>query len=282
VLGAAAQGGWDKLTLLLDVQLRAFGPWAEQLVAESSGKGGTGIVPILDDEGAPVPSFGADRAFVALRENRLLGALDGRGHPVARLGRQEPVLLGAELFRWQFAVAVACHVLGVNPFDQPQVEEAKLATSQLLARGVHEQPPDGIDDGDPTAVLEGLEPGHHLGLLAYVDPRPDNEHRLRKVREALRDRFRVATTLGFGPRYLHSTGQLHKGGPPTGAFLEVVDDDRHTDLIIPGRRYTFGELIDAQALGDLVALRHHGRPVARVPLSRLEAVMGVKGLAGVT
>jgi transaldolase/glucose-6-phosphate isomerase len=279
VLGEAAQGGWDKLTLLLQDQLRAFGPWAEQLVAESSGKGGTGIVPVLDDEGAPVRSLGADRAFVALREHPLLGSLDGTGGPVARLGRQEPVLLGAEVFRWQFAVAVACHALGVNPFDQPQVEEAKQTTSRLLARAVHEQPPDAIDDGDPTAVVEGLEAGQYLGLLAYVDTRPDNEHRLRKVREALRDRFRVATTLGFGPRYLHSTGQLHKGGPPTGAFLQVVDDDRRTDLMIPGRHYTFGELIDAQALGDLVALRRHGRPVARVRLSRLEEVAGVTGVA---
>jgi transaldolase/glucose-6-phosphate isomerase len=273
VLGEAARGGWDKLTLLAPREVRAIGPWVEQLVAESTGKEGTGLVPVLGDEHTRVDRFGADRLFVAEREQALLPALDVTGCPVARVGRHDPVLLGAEIFRWEYATAIAGHVLGVNPFDQPDVAEAKEATARILARGIDNDAPDDLGWGDAKSLLHELGPRDYIALLAYVDPRPDTTARLDHVRQMLRDRFRAATTLGFGPRYLHSTGQLHKGGPPSGVFLQVIDDMRRSDLAIPARRYTFGTLIDAQALGDLIGLRRHGRRVARIGLSRLEEVV---------
>jgi hypothetical protein len=171
--------------------------------------------------------------------------------------------------RWEVATAVAGHVLGINPFDQPNVQEAKDATAEALAAGAGEAP----DLDDPAAVLATIEAGDYVAILAYLDRTPETEASLQRARLAIRDRHRVATTVGFGPRYLHSTGQLHKGGPNRGVFLQVVDARRETDVPIPGRAYTFGTLIDAQALGDLRALRSRGRRVARVTLQALAEVI---------
>jgi hypothetical protein len=199
-----------------------------------------------------------------------LEALAETGHPVLALPEAGPERLGAEFFRWEFATALAGALLGINPFDQPNVAEAKEATRRLLDVGVVDDP--GFDD--PNTVLDSLQPGDYLAILAYLDPTPEHDAALQQARLRLRDRHRVATTVGFGPRYLHSTGQLHKGGPPTGAFLQIVDETAPVDLAIPGKPYSFGTLLAAQALGDLQSLRRRHRRVARITLAQLEEVAG--------
>lgn len=243
-LASQAAAGRDKATFLFPDALKAFGLWVEQLIAESTGKDGKGIVPVIgDDASAP---FGSDRAIIDYTGTvQDAFGVDAEG-------------LGGEFFRLEFATAVAGHLLAVNPFDQPNVSEAKEATSAMLAGGLLSDP--GFDD------LDGLLTAgpDYLAILAYIDPTPQNEALLERVRVALRDRTGRAVTAGFGPRYLHSTGQLHKGGPPGGAFLMVVDDRRGDDVAVPGRGYSFGTLIDAQALGDCASLRAKGRRVARI------------------
>ena len=266
LMGEAARAGRDKLTLMLGADLAPFGAWTEQLVAESTGKEGTGIVPVVDEELGEVGSYGHDRLFVALGDVDGLSDLAAAGHPVARLRVSGPERLGAEFFRWEFATAVAGHVLGVNPFDQPNVAEAKKAALHILKERRLDDP--GLDD--LKGPLGSLGRGDYLALLAYIDPTPANTDRLQHIRLAIRDRKHVATTLGFGPRYLHSTGQLHKGGPESGVFIQVVDETYELDLPIPGRSFSFGELLAAQALGDLLALRRLGRRVARTTLPALE------------
>jgi transaldolase / glucose-6-phosphate isomerase len=221
---------------------------------------------VVDEELTAAAGYGADRLFVALGDVDGLADLVAAGHPVARLDASGPARLGAEFFRWEFATAVAGHVLGVNPFDEPDVAEAKQTTMQVLENG---RLADNVLD-QVEATLPSIGHGDYVALLAYVDPTPANTARLQRARLAIRDRHRVATTLGFGPRYLHSTGQLHKGGPENGVFVQVVDDTRDIDLPIPGRPFSFGDLLDAQALGDLLALRRRGRRVARMTLSQLE------------
>jgi transaldolase / glucose-6-phosphate isomerase len=270
VAGEAARGGWDKLTLVLPPDVAALGMWVEQLVAESTGKDGTGIVPIVDEDLGTRDTYGSDRLFLALREHDGLADLESAGAPVARLGRREPVLLGAEIIRWEFAVAVAGHVLGVNPFNQPDVDSEKEATRRILAQGDPRRLASEVGYDDPAVALKDVNPGDYIALQAFVEPSEANAHRLQRVRMALRDTHRVATTVGFGPRYLHSTGQLHKGGPNRGNFVQIVDDSSGVDLQIVGRRYTFRQLFEAQALGDLMTLRRRGRRVSRIPLSRLE------------
>lgn len=263
-LGEAVKGGRDKLTLVLPEEVASLGSWIEQLIAESTGKEGTGIVPVVgEDLGAP-EIYREDRIFVAYGDHGGLDAIEGAGHPVMRLPYDGAGSLGRELFRWEFATAVAGQVLGINPFDQPNVAEAKQATAEILESGVEDP---GFDELPPQ--LEQVRPGDYLSIQAYLDPTEETAAALQRARIALRDRFRVATTVGFGPRFLHSTGQLHKGGPDTGVFVQVVDADRSRDLEIPGKAYSFGTLIDAQALGDLRSLRSRGRRVARVTLERL-------------
>ena len=273
VAGEAARGGWNKLTLATPEDVSPISTFIEQLVAESTGKEGTGIVPVVDEDLAAPDLYGSDRLFVSLRGHESLAELESSGAPVAQLGRREPVLLGAEIFRWEFAVAVAGHVLGINPFDQPNVEEAKEATRHILARDDPRKLAREVGHDDPVVALKDVNPGDYIALQAFVEPSDANARRLQRVRLALRDTHRVPTTLGFGPRYLHSTGQLHKGGPNQGVFIQIVDDAGGIDFQIPGRRYTFRQLLEAQALGDLMSLRRHGRRVARLPLSRLEELV---------
>lgn len=269
VIGEAARAGRDKLTVILPPGIASLGHWVEQLIAESTGKEGKGILPVVgEDLGAP-KAYGRDRLFVAYGEHEDLDALEAKGYPVVRLGQGERERLGAEFFRWAFATAVAGHVLSINPFDQPNVAEAKDATRRILDAGPVEPP--GFDD--LRAVLATLKPRDYVAIQAYLDSTPETEEALRRTRLAIRDRHKVATTLGFGPRFLHSTGQLHKGGPDTGVFIQVIDERRVADLAIPGALYTFGSLIDAQALGDLRSLRARGRRVARVSLAQLGEVI---------
>ena len=262
VLGEAARGGRDKLTVLLPDELAGLGAWIEQLIAESTGKEGTGVVPIVGEPIGSPEVYGPDRLFVAYGDPDGLAALEAHGDPVARLAAAD---LGAEFFRWEFATAVAGAVLGIHPFDQPNVEEAKRATKEILDAGVSEPP--GIDD--LGGVLGSLGDHDYVAIQAFIDPTRENAEALERARRAIRDRHKVAVTVGFGPRFLHSTGQLHKGGPATGASVQVVDATRDVDVSIPGATYTFGELIDAQSLGDLRALRARDRRVARIHIDQL-------------
>jgi transaldolase/glucose-6-phosphate isomerase len=262
VLGEEAVGGRDKLTLLLPEEMASFGGWVEQLIAESTGKDGTGIVPVVNEPVGSPEDYGRDRLFVAYGDPDGLAALQAAGHPVVRLTAGD---LGAEFFRWVFATAIAGTVLGIQPFDQPNVEEAKRATKEVLESGER-----GASDVDDLGDLLGSLGDHdYVAIQAFVDPTSEHAELLERARLAIRDRHTVAVTVGFGPRFLHSTGQLHKGGPPTGAFLQVVDADRDTDVAIPGADHTFGDLIDAQALGDLRALRARDRRVARIHFDQL-------------
>ena len=319
--GSNAVAGRDKLTLVADPEIAGFGAWAEQLIAESTGKHGVGIVPVDLEPLGPATAYGDDRMFIRLAlagsagppaasdgtaADALLGALEAAGHPVARLVIDDPIDLAGEFVRWEVATAIAGIVLGIDPFDQPNVEEAKERTREALdeiersgdlgpsigpwdAAGALPggQPSEGVPivaAGDGIAVigsakaapaatvadalrnhLRALEPNGYACLQAYLAPTEARDAALARIRTALRDATKRATTAGYGPRFLHSTGQLHKGGPPTGWFLQLTAD-HPTDRPIPGKAYTFGQLIDAQALGDFGALEAHGLPVLRIHL----------------
>ncbi len=267
--GVSATQGRDKVTVVLPEEIRSLGDWVEQLIAESTGKEGRGIVPVVGEDVGPPEVYGNDRIFVSLGDVPGLDALAAAGHPVVKIDYNKPADLGGEFFRWEFAIAIAGYILGINPFDQPNVAQAKEATKAILDSGKTEDP--GTDDLGP--VLESIKPGDYVAILAYLDRTDETESALQKARLSIRDKHRVATTVGFGPRYLHSTGQLHKGGPNTGVFIQVVDSDTSDDLAIPHATYSFGDLISAQALGDYRSLQQAGRRVARVTLEQLQEVI---------
>lgn len=289
-MGELALRGRDKLTLVFEPPLAPLGAWVEQLVAESTGKEGTGILPVDLEELGPAGAYGDDRVFAAVRlagaaDAGVAGALEAlrdAGHPVLEHEMADVLDLGGEFLRWEIAVAAAGHVLGIDAFDQPNVQESKDITKGLLgeyaATGeLPAEPPadDGrrvvypVGDEDlPAALREFLAQaaaGDYVALQAYVAPGQAVWDQLQAVRLQLRDGLRVATTLGYGPRYLHSTGQLHKGGPNTGLFLQLLGHDPD-DIEIPGQPYSFGTLKRAQARGDLTALRTHGCRAIRVCL----------------
>jgi len=283
VFAEAAKADRDKVTIIAPPALHSFGVWAEQLIAESTGKEGKGLVPVADEAlGAP-PVYGSDRLFVRLAlpgddpNAGRLEALSKAGHPVVTLKVGDPLGLGAEFFRWEYAIAVAGAILAINVFDQPNVQEAKDLTKKVLSEGNPPTTGQGIRwAGQQGATLEAaiqallgqVRPGDYVALLAFIAPDAKYDSALNAIRLAIRDKYRVATTVGYGPRYLHSTGQLHKGGPNTGVFLEIVGDDPK-DIPIPGERFSFGVLKQAQALGDFQALRNHGRRVLRVQLQEV-------------
>ncbi|MDZ7727151.1 MAG: glucose-6-phosphate isomerase [Dehalococcoidia bacterium] len=264
VLGEAALAGRDKLTIVLPEGLQSLGWWIEQLIAESTGKEGVGILPVEGEAPGPPEVFGEDRIFVAYGEHPWLDAVAEAGAPVIRYPAFEPAGLGAEFFRWEYATAIACQVLGVNPFDQPNVQEAKDATAEVLSST---QEPDGKTP-PVDQVLATVRPGDYIALNAFATRNAEHEALLRKAQTVLRDRYRVAVTTGYGPRFLHSTGQLHKGGPNTGVFLQMVQPVEE-DIEIPGASYTFGRLMQAQADGDLASLQMRDRRVARLSLEAL-------------
>jgi transaldolase/glucose-6-phosphate isomerase len=280
-LGELALAGRDKVTFLASRGVESFPDWIEQLIAESTGKIGRGIVPVVGERPVEPAAYGDDRFFVGLflGEDRpleqRLAALEAAGHPVARFRLSEPADLGREMFRWEMATAAAGAVLGVNPFDQPDVQLAKeLAKRAMQERssGAPAGPADEVRAADAAAVGSGLQhwlagagAGTYLGLHAYLAPTPETTEALHEIQARLRDRTRYATTLGYGPRFLHSTGQLHKGGPDTGRFLQIVDEPEH-DLAVPETDYTYAELIRAQADGDRKALEQRGRRVMRLNL----------------
>lgn len=264
-LGVAGREGRDKLTLLLPPEVAAFGAWIEQLIAESTGKSGTGILPVVDEPVGDLAAYGDDRMFVSFGPAPGGDDLVAAGHPLVELDLAEALELGGQVYLWELATAVAGAVLGVNPFDQPDVAAAKESTARALQAGVPDAPTEPL-----APLLETVEPGDYLALLAYVDPGDAVTAALQRRRVELRDELQVATTLGIGPRYLHSTGQFHKGGPDTGVFVQVVSDDA-ADVPIPGQPHGFSTLKRAQAAGDLEALRSRGARVARVSLAELLA-----------
>ncbi len=269
-MGAAVEAGRDKLTLVIDSRIETFGLWLEQLIAESTGKAGTGVVPVVDEALGPVDVYGTDRLFVSIGDvDHPVGleVLAEEGHPVVEIGFDDPLDLGAQCLIWEVATALCGAVLGINPFDQPNVAEAKEATSAVLSGDV-----DGALSGPMSLdqVLGSIKPGDYISIQAYVDPDDDAVDALQEIRLELRDEYSVATTFALGPRFLHSTGQLHKGGAPTGVFVQVVGGDP-IDAEVPGRGFTFSELKHAQADGDLITLARHGLRVARATVEELVA-----------
>jgi len=295
-IGTAALEGRDKLTLIVPPALEPFGLWVEQLIAESTGKNGTGVVPIAGEKLAPPRDYGDDRFFVRLRlhgsyaeETRDgdVHALEAANLPVFEIELQEPAALAAEFVRWEIATAVAGGLLKINPFDEPNVQQAKDATRALLTQyESHERLPiaepdrvtaSGItltltdaarrmlDGQAPEALLTLVRDHDYVGLLAYLGPDPAIAEEIHGWRDAIRGRTRAATMFGYGPRYLHSTGQLHKGGPNSGVFI-LISATPQTDIPIPGEPFSFGTLELAQALGDFASLGATGRRALHVHL----------------
>ncbi len=271
VMAEAALSGRDKLTFVLSPGIAPFGMWAEQLVAESTGKDGKGILPVVDHVMRRATAYPADRLFVVMelrgeedpRRETWMGRLVSAGHPVVRITLEDQYDLAAEFFGWECATAVAGAVLGVNPFDQPNVAESKRNTQRMLADRTEPAVLPQPRRHDVLSFFEGTREGDYVAVLAYLPPTTENDERLRTLRVWLGDRLEAAVTSGYGPRYLHSTGQYHKGGPPKGHFIQLYEPSA-TDVRVPGEVYTFGELIAAQAAGDLQALTSRGRPLIRV------------------
>jgi transaldolase / glucose-6-phosphate isomerase len=262
-LGELARNGRDKLTFVVDGPLTSFGLWAEQLVAESTGKLGRGILPIADEPLVGPDAYGQDRVFLHIASGdednaAKVEALRKAGHPTITVNAEGPADLGRIFFYSEFATAVAGWVLELNPFDQPNVQEAKDNTSRVLKEGAPDLDPGNLDD-----LLSGLEPPRYVAILGYLPYSEETDAAVRRFRAKLIEEHGVATTFGYGPRYLHSTGQFHKGGPSTGAFVEIVDDPKG-DLDVPGEPYTFAQLIRAQADGDLQTLRSHDLDAVRI------------------
>ena len=300
-IGECARLGRDKVTLVTDRKIASLGLWIEQLIAESTGKEGKGILPVAGEPlGAP-SVYGEDRVFVSVSVGASVGKmgsdtgskleeLAGAGHPIAYLELTDTYDLGAEFFLWEFATAFAGWRIAVNPFDQPNVQEAKDATKELLNTFVSqgnlpEQTALVTDktlgvyaDGNTrealpsTSIIDALrahlataKPGDYIAFLNYFEETPEFDAKLQEIRTYLRDATKCATTIGYGPRFLHSTGQMHKGGPDTGLFFQLTAKDKK-DFPVPGEPYTFSTLKQAQALGDFRALSAHGRRVVRVDL----------------
>lgn len=296
IMAECALAGRDKLTIVTDQKLAALGLWIEQLIAESTGKEGQGIIPVVGESLGEVSDYGNDRVFVSIsvgplaaETNSRLKDLEGAGHPVVYRSLADIYDLGAEFFLWEMATAFAGWRLRIDPFDQPNVQESKDATKALLAEYTRagklpEQAALATDgqltvyggdtnsDSSASSVSEVLRAhcdrireGDYVALLGYIEETPETEAALAKIREQLRSATGCATTVGYGPRFLHSTGQLHKGGPDSGVFIQITAPDK-VDFPVPEAPYSFSVLKDAQALGDFQSLEAHGRRALRVDL----------------
>ena len=274
-IGECANAGRDKLTFVIDPRLETLGLWIEQLIAESTGKEGKGILPVVGEPVGEASAYSDDRLFITIG----LDNSDLNVFPVIRHRINDVYDLGAEFFVWEFATACAGWRLGINPFDQPNVQEAKDATKELLAEFTKNKelpnltPETSLTDS-VRSQLTSIKPGDYIAFLNYFEERPEVDQKLQQIRVRLRDTTRSPTTVGYGPRFLHSTGQLHKGGPDSGVFFQLGAKDK-TDLAVPGEPYSFSVLKEAQALGDFRALTKRGRRVVRIdlgddPLSGLE------------
>lgn len=304
ILGTLAKSGRDKFTLITAPEISTLGAWLEQLLAESTGKDGKGLIPVDGESVGPPAVYGEDRFFLHIRldsgrdpkQEQAVRDLKQSGHPVVQISMADRYDLGREVFRWEMATAVAGSLLEIDPFNQPDVEASKIATRDLTQRYEREGSfpretaffsQGGISlladeencsslsravGADPTlasilqAHLGQLTRGDYFAILAYLEMSPQNQSLLQSLRHQVRDRFGVATCLGFGPRFLHSTGQAYKGGPDSGVFLQVTGEDTQ-DLPVPGRKYTFGAVKDAQARGDFQVLSQRRRRALRVHLS---------------
>ena len=296
LLGAMTLAGRDKVTLITPPPIDSFGLWVEQMIAESLGKEGRGVIPVAGEPVLSPDCYGDDRLFVYLTPLYLEGEgrgeggiplvpfyddaverLEAAGHPVVRLELADSYALGAEFFRWEYATAIAGSMLDVHPFDQPDVQGAKDNTDGLLdsflARGWL---PERAPSGSLPALLEQARPGDYLAIMSYFPPDPAADALLDELRSRIMERRRIATTAGYGPRYLHSTGQLHKGGPGSGLYLQLTLD-RYQELPIPGQQYSFDILATAQAIGDYQALANLGRRLVAVNLGD-DAISGLRRL----
>ena len=305
ILGTAAKRGRDKITIITSPDISDLGAWLEQLLAESTGKNGKGIIPVDREQIAAPEVYGADRVFAYIHTEHAtdndveakLAALEKAGHPVVRISMADIYDLGAEFFRWEIATAVAGSIIGINAFNQPDVETSKIATRNLTSAYETsgslpaEQPVlegDGIklftDEKNSAALatavggekslagylkahVNRIKAGDYFAVLGYVQMNAEHEKSLQKIRHLVRDKKHVATCLGFGPRFLHSTGQAYKGGPNSGVFLQITCDDA-VELPVPGQKYTFGVVKSAQARGDFQVLIERGRRALRVHLGR--------------
>lgn len=289
VMGEAARAGRDKITFLTSPALASFGAWAEQLLAESTGKRGTGLVPVADEPVGGQDVYGPDRLFIHLAlagddpagVPAALETLQAVGHPIVRITVDDPYDLGGEFYRSETAVAAAGSALGINPFDQPDVQVAKdLANRAMSGEGETEAPAVAAPSPHLAAAwgewLAGLRPGDYIAVQAYLPMDGPAAPLLAELRRVLRDAHRTAVTVGFGPRFLHSTGQLHKGGADNGLFLQIVDGGG-PDLPVPETDFTFGRLIAAQAAGDYRALIDRGRRTLRVDVGE-DPEAGVRAL----
>jgi transaldolase / glucose-6-phosphate isomerase len=271
-IGELGRDGRDKLTFFVTPPIDSFGLWAEQLVAESTGKKGRGILPVADEPPGEPEVYGNDRVFAYLRDEQhpdekldaLVQALADAGHPTFTLSARGAMDLGRIFFLSEFAVAVVGWVLEINPFDQPNVQESKDNTKRVLDSGTIPEL-ESADDAKLKALLADAQPPHYVAVLGYLPPSEELDDAVAELRETIRAATGAAVTFGYGPRFQHSTGQYHKGGPPTGRFLQLVNDPLK-DVEIPGESYSFGKLIAAQAAGDLEALRAHGLGAERVKL----------------
>ena len=301
ILGVAANHGRDKITIVTSPGIFDLGAWLEQLIAESTGKIGKGIIPVDRERLARPASYGSDRVFAYVRlaskpnkaQDAAVAALEKAGHPVVRITLPSTYNLGQEFFRWEIATAVAGSIIGINAFNQPDVEASKIETKKLTSQyettgSLPAESPffeeKGIKlfaDEKNTAALKGgakladvlkthlsrIGADDYFAVLGYITMNPANEKTLQTIRHAVRDKKKVATVLGFGPRFLHSTGQAYKGGPNSGVFLQITGDDAN-DLPVPGQKYTFGIVKAAQARGDFAVLAERGRRALRVHLGK--------------
>ena len=308
ILGTAANKGRDKVTLITSPPISDFGAWLEQLMAESTGKDGKGLIPVDREPLGSPEVYGKDRVFAYIRTDKgfdpaqdaAVDAIAKAGHPVVRIALDDIYNIGQEMFRWEIATAVAGSVIGINAFNQPDVEASKIATRKLTSEyeksgSLPAESPvltDGgvklfTDEKNAAALasaagsdkslagylkahLARLGAGDYFGLLGYIEMNQPHEDKLQAIRKAVRDKKKVATCLGFGPRFLHSTGQAYKGGPNSGVFLQVTCDDK-SDLPVPGQKFTFGVVKAAQARGDFTVLADRNRRALRVHLSDVEA-----------
>lgn len=268
-MGIQAAEGRNKLTLCFSPGLAAAAPWVEQLVDESTGKNGTGIVVIADEPRLEAAAYSNDRFFAVVHldgepsDDTWVAGLTGLGHPVARWQLPNHDWIGAEFYCWELATAVAGRILGINPFDEPDVDASKAMTRAILERPEQSGAAPPQSAADLREMLNGAGPGDYIAVLAYLPPTPENRGQLATLRRNLTRRTGLPCCLGFGPRYLHSSGQLHKGGPDQGLFI-VLTLDSEPDLPIPGQRRGFRSLIQAQAHGDLRVLRERGRRVVHL------------------
>ncbi len=301
ILGTAANEGLDKLTIISSPGIHDLGAWLEQLIAESTGKQGKGIIPVDREKLAKPEAYGSDRVFAYLRletkpdkkQDAAVKALEKHGLPVVRISVKNTYNLGQEFFRWEIATAVAGSIIGINSFNQPDVEASKIETRKLT--GEYEKtgklPPEspfleteGIklyaDEKNTAALknsrtladalkfhLDRINARDYFGVLAYITMNQQNEDALQAIRHQVRDDKKAATVLGFGPRFLHSTGQAYKGGPNSGVFLQITCDDK-IDLPVPGQKYTFSVVKAAQARGDFAVLSERGRRALRIHIGK--------------